>query len=190
MNERCAGLGKRSGGMRLFFALWPPESAASALAGQAEQLAQQYGGKATRRETIHLTLAFLGEVDEALFPAAIQVAQAVRGKFFVLTVDRLGYWRHNQLLWAGCTAPEMALQHLVVALREQLRGVSIGCDQRLCFTPHLTLVRKVPDTCRPVDLVPIEPVAWTCQHFVLVRSRLTSSGSNYSVVAEFPLANG
>lgn len=188
-NEPQAGLNERSGIMRLFFALWPPESVALALAGQAEVLAQQYGGKATRCETIHLTLAFLGEVDEALLPAAIQAAQAVRGAHFVLTVDRLGYWRHNRLIWAGCAAPDMALQQLVIALREQLREVSIGCDERLRFTPHLTLVRKVPGACRPVELATIEPVAWTCERFVLVCSRLTSAGSDYSMVAEFPLAS-
>ena len=77
----------------------------------------------------------------------------------------------------------------VIALREQLREVSIGCDERLRFTPHLTLVRKVPGACRPVELATIEPVAWTCERFVLVCSRLTSAGSDYSMVAEFPLAS-
>ncbi len=176
--------------MRLFFALWPPESAAQALAGQSEVLARQYGGKATRAETIHLTLAFLGEVDEALLPAAIQAAQAVKGKSFELTIDRLGYWRHNRLLWAGCTSQPEQLQMLVGALREQLRAVSICCDEKQRFTPHLTLVRKVPDIRGQVDLAVIEPMTWRCSNFVLVCSQLISAGSDYSTVAEFSLANG
>ena len=51
--------------MRLFFALWPPEDLSRALADGAEALARRFGGKPARRETIHLTLAFLGEVDAA-----------------------------------------------------------------------------------------------------------------------------
>ena len=176
--------------MRLFFALWPPESSAQALAGQADVLAQQYGGKATRRETIHLTLAFLGEVDEALLPAAIQAAQVVRGESFELAIDRLGYWRHNRLLWAGCASPAKELQMLAETLREQLRAVSICCDEKQRFTPHLTLVRKVPDIRGPVDLAAIQPITWPCRSFVLVCSQLTSAGSDYSAVAEFSLANG
>ena len=189
-NEPQAGLNERSGIVRLFFALWPPESAALALAGQADRLALRYSGKATRRETIHLTLAFLGEVDEALLPAAIRAAQAVTAKAFVLTIDRLGYWRHNRLLWAGCASPAKALQGLVAELREQLRAASIGCDERLRFTPHLTLVRKVPDISGPLDLAAIEPITWRCRSFVLVGSRLTSAGSDYAAMAEFSLADG
>lgn len=176
--------------MRLFFALWPPESVAQALAGQADALVRQYGGKATRTETIHLTLAFLGEVDEALLPAAIQAAREVRGGAFELTIDRLGYWRHNRLLWAGCASQARELQTVVGTLREQLRAVSICCDEKQRFTPHLTLVRKVPDMRGPVELAAIEPISWSCRSFVLVCSQLTSAGSDYSSVAEFLLTSG
>jgi len=176
--------------MRLFFALWPPESVAQALAGQADALVRHYGGKATRKETIHLTLAFLGEVDDTLLPATIQAAQVVRGRSFALTIDRLGYWRHNRLLWAGCSSPAEELQILVENLREQLRAVSILCDEKQRFTPHLTLVRKVPDRRGAVGLAAIEPITWLCTSFVLVCSRLASAGSEYSAVAEFSLADG
>ena len=176
--------------MRLFFALWPPESVAQALAGQADALVRQYGGKATRTETIHLTLAFLGEVDETLLPAAIRAAQVVRGKSFALTIDRLGYWRHNRLLWAGCSSPAEELQILVESLREQLRAVSICCDEKQRFTPHVTLVRKVPERQGALELAAVEPITWPCRSFLLVCSRLASAGSEYSAVAEFSLANG
>jgi RNA 2',3'-cyclic 3'-phosphodiesterase len=113
----------------LFF-LVAPEPVRAALAGQADVLALHYGGKATRPETIHLTLAFLGEVDESLLPVAIRAAQTVSGRPFELTVDRLGYWRHNRLLWAGCASRKKELQMLVGKLREQLRAASICCDER------------------------------------------------------------
>ena len=79
---------------------------------------------------------------------------------------------------------------LVETLREQLRAVSICRDEKQRFTPHLTLVRKVPDIRGQVDFAAIEPITWQCRRFVLVCSQLTSAGSDYSAVAEFSLANG
>ena len=178
--------------MRLFFALWLPEELAQTLAEQAHLLARQYGGTATRQETIHLTLAFLGEVDEARLPSVLQAAHAVSAAPFALTVDRLGFWRHNRLLWAGCSAPAPGLLVLVESLRERLRASSIACDEAPRFAPHLTLVRKVRAYQHrgPPDLPTLEPLGWPCGSFFLVRSQPTSAGSGYFTVAEFPLGNG
>ena len=178
--------------MRLFFALWPPEELAQTLAEQARLLARQYGGRATRQETIHLTLAFLGEVEEARLPLVLQAAQAVSAAPFALTVDRLDFWRHNRLLWAGCSDPAPGLLVLVEFLRERLRALSITCDEAQRFTPHLTLVRKVSAYQHrgPPDLPTLEPQEWPCGRFVLIRSQPTSTGSGYSEVAGFPLENG
>jgi len=176
--------------MRLFFSLWPSEQMARELAEQAIFLARRYGGKATRQETIHLTLAFLGEVDEALLPSVISAARSVRVEPFTLTVDCLGYWRHNRLLWAGCSSPAPELFTLVEALRSRLRAASFACDDSFLFAPHLTLVRKVADgrAERVVrDLPAIAPVFWPCGSFDLVASRLASAGADYVAVAGFPL---
>ena len=84
--------------MRLFFALWPPAPVARSLANQADALAERSGGRATRRETIHLTLAFLGDVGEAQLPEVLETARAVAAAPFELKLDRLGFWRHNRLI--------------------------------------------------------------------------------------------
>lgn len=172
--------------MRLFFALWPPEPVAEALAGEARALAHRFGGKPTRRETIHVTLAFLGEVEDGRLPEVVAAARRVRAEPFELRVDRLGYWCHNRLIWAGCSDVAPALQALADALREQLRAAGIGCDESQRFVPHLTLVRKVRVNPSPEDLPGMAPLSWPCREFVLVRSRQTDAGSDYLAVAEFP----
>ena len=43
--------------MRLFFALWPPEHVAAALAAEADALARKFGGKPTRQETVARALS-------------------------------------------------------------------------------------------------------------------------------------
>ena len=172
--------------MRLFFALWPSVPVAQVLAGQAETLAKRFGGRATRRETIHLTLAFLGDVEDEHLPAVLEMARKVTAAPFELLVDRLGLWRHNRLIWAGCAATPPELQVLVDGLREGLRAASLPCDASQAFVPHLTLVRKVGDN-RPV-LPQLTPLIWTCDRFVLVRSQLDAAGAGYETVAEFFLS--
>ena len=174
--------------MRLFFALWPPEHVAAALAAEADALAHKFGGKPTRQETIHLTLAFLGEVDTAQLPLVQQAASAVCAEPFALSVDRLGGWRHNRLLWAGCHSPAPGLQVLAEGLRQELRALSIGYDDKQGFTPHLTLVRKLPDARIIAGLPAIEPMTWPCAAFVLASSQQGSGGSGYRILGEeFPL---
>ena len=175
--------------MRLFFALWPPESVAETLAAEAHALAHRFGGKATRRETIHLTLAFLGEVDDARLPQVIEAARGVRAGPFELRIDRLGYWRHNRLIWAGCSAEAPPLRELADALRERLRAAGTPGDEAQGFVPHLTLVRNAR-VAAPAELPALEPLAWRCEGFVLVRSRRTEAGAGYLAVAEFPGGDG
>ena len=179
--------------MRLFFALWPPVGAARKLARIALAAASTLGGKATRQNTIHLTLAFLGEIEEAKLPLLIQTAEGLHAAPFSVEVDRLGYWRHNQLLWAGSASPSAPLNELVDTLRDALAkaGFHVDGEQRR-FIPHLTLVRKLPEpsipAARPIELPEIDPVRWRCTRFVLVRSQTADGGPSYEILADFPLS--
>ena len=173
--------------MRLFFALWPPESVAHALAVHASLLARRFGGNATRQETIHLTLAFLGEVEDVRLPSVVQAARTISSAPFELAVDQIGFWRHNRLMWAGCSAPAPELLVLVESLQERLRTSSIVFDDAPRFVPHLTLVRKVRETPGALELPNSGPLVFPCSGFALVCSQLTSAGSGYTTVAEFPL---
>lgn len=174
--------------MRLFFALWPPLDATDRLGRIARSWVHEYGGRPTRPETIHLTLVFLGEVSEDLLPAVIHAAQVVRETLFELTIDQLGYWRHNRLLWAGCASPSLRLQSLVGALKCSLRdaGIPFDDDKRI-FIPHLTLVRKMPEARVPKMMPAVEPIPWPCSGFALVCSELAKGGSVYRTLAEFRL---
>ena len=83
--------------MRLFFALWPPPDAAKKLDRIARSAAGQLGGQPTRRDTLHLTLALLGEIPENRTPQLIEAAQGGKAATFELNIDCLGYWHHNRL---------------------------------------------------------------------------------------------
>lgn len=186
MPER--GTGERaSQGARVFFALWPPAAGAERLGGIARATAAAHGGRATRAETIHLTLAFVGDMPETQLPALIDAAAVVRGQPFDLSLDRLGFWTHNRLCWAGASAPPAALAELAGGLRAALRAAGFPVErERGAFVPHVTLVRKVVSA---VPAQPLEPaIAWHCAAFVLVRSRLSARGAAYEELRQFPLA--
>lgn len=168
---------------RLFFALWPPAGLAEQLAGLARQLG---GGRATRADTIHLTLAFLGERAVADIAALTEAAAEVRAAAFELVLDRLGYWAHNRLAWAGC-APAPGLDRLVECLRERLAAAGLAVDgENRPFFPHLTLVRRLAATPVLPALPQLDP--WPCRGFVLVRSRLAAAGPTYDILGQFPLS--
>jgi len=175
---------------RLFFALWPSAELAAGLAAIAAAGAQRFAGRASRRETLHLTLAFLGEVAIADLPALLAAAGRVRSGPFRLQVDRFGFWRRNRLLWAGC-APSPGLDALVAELGAALAAAGISWpDQQRAFTPHLTLARKLPASTPADEVERISCAglpAWPCTHFVLVASSLSAAGPFYSPLAEFLL---
>ncbi|MDR0576609.1 MAG: RNA 2',3'-cyclic phosphodiesterase [Candidatus Accumulibacter sp.] len=175
--------------MRLFFALWPPRDLSCALAGSAAALARRFGGKPTREETIHMTLAFLDEVDAARLPAVADAGRRVEAAAFDLVVDRFGVWRHNSLLWAGCAEPADGLRLLAAKLRERLLAASIPFAETPRFVPHITLVRKARLLHGEVEMPAPEPLAWPCSSFALTHSRPAANGRReYGIVESFPLS--
>ena len=176
--------------MRLFFALWPPPGAIEQLARVAAASARKFGGRATRPETLHLTLAFLGEVRAERLPLLVATARTVKARRFALSVDTLDYWSDKRLLWAGCSAPAPALGELADALRDALSQAGYAyAGQNRGLTAHLTLVRKIPRSSEPIERVAIETIAWHCEGFALVCSRPSGDGSFYTTIADFPCAD-
>lgn len=173
----------RKGTRRLFFALWPPETIAAQLFETASQLAGGCGGRVMRRESLHLTLHFLGDVAESELPWICRAAATVRAGEFAFELDTLGYWRHNRIVWAGCSEPVSPLAELAVALIVALRDGGQP-EGRSTFTPHLTLLRKAA---QPSILEMPRPLPWAVREFALVESVLTGSGPRYVILGRWPL---
>ena len=172
---------------RVFFALWPTQENARRLAAAADEFARTAGGRATRPETIHLTLAFLGDVAVDRLPALECAARSVQAAAFDLTLDCYGFWSHNRLFWAGCSQAPEALGDLAGKLDAALSSAGfVDSPARRPFTTHVSLVRRVAQ--RAPILQACAPLSWPCTSFVLVRSTLAVGGSSCRQLAEFPLA--
>ena len=167
---------------RVFFALWPDDGVRDTLDVHAQQLHRGCGGRAMRRENLHLTLVFVGDVVAGRLDELKAVADAVRGPSFELVLDRLGYWRHNRIVWASpLTVPE-ALRDLVSGLESRLKRAGFEFDQRP-YAPHVTLLRdaRAAGVWAPLRL------DWPVRDFVLVESAQGPRGAEYLVRARWKL---
>ena len=162
---------------RLFFAVWPDAAGAAALAALGGRLAGEAGGRPMPESKIHLTLAFLGAIDEAARLAAIETAKAMKAPSFDLSVDRVGSFRRARVAWAGISRPPPALLALQSTLESGLRDRGFELEERP-FVPHVTLVRNAM---RAVGGAAIDPIAWRVDALTLVRSE---TGTGRYVVEE------
>jgi RNA 2',3'-cyclic 3'-phosphodiesterase len=141
------------------------------------------GGRRTRRDSLHLTLAFIGAATAAQREVLEAAAGRVRAAPFDLRLDRLGWWPHNRILWAGAHETPSGQRRLFESLGRELAAAGIEPDQRP-WVPHVTLARNVRG-----DRIPEfgDPLAWTVREFTLVASRLQPSGARYTVLRRWPL---
>lgn len=168
---------------RVFFALWPPEQTLQALDALADDAASRCAGRRVRRDSLHMTLAFIGAVSPPQLAALRDIAGKVRGEVFDLEVDRISCWRHNRIVWAGCSRVPSRQRRLSDTLGSALEQAGFVLDKRP-FTPHVTLARKAR-----CDNLPelAQAIPWRVGDFVLVESSLLSSGANYRVLDRWPL---
>lgn len=134
----------------------------------------------TRADTIHLTLAFLGEADPERAAAA---ARGVGAPHHALPIEQARYWAHNHIVWAGPWEMPPALAALAASLGSALAKSGFELEER-AFQAHVTLIRKA----RAKGALPLLPaVAWPVEEFALVRSELSAEGARYAVLQRFAL---
>lgn len=150
-------------------------------------------------ENFHVTVKFLGAVDEARIPAIADAlcAAAARHRAFEIDVEGLGAFpveSRPRVLWAGVGRGADALSAVASSVEHALAGVGFVRAERP-FTAHITLARvRVPRrdpalaralaaaTTRPLGRSPVDAIA-------LMRSDLSPRGARYStlVSARFEL---
>jgi 2'-5' RNA ligase len=150
----------------MFFAVWPGARAAKELARVGEALAGLVGGRPMPAEKIHMTLAFLGSLDEERCAAAAAAAVTVRGAPIEMALDTVGSFRRAKVGWAAPAEPAPGLMELQAALAAALRGRGFELEER-AFNPHATLVRKIE---RTVPRAPMAAVERRSQALTLVES--------------------
>jgi 2'-5' RNA ligase len=168
--------------LRLFFALWPDDATRDVLNRTGKRLHKHWGGRVMRADTLHITLAFLGNTSASQLDALLPHIETVHAGAFELVLDQAGYWRHKRIGWLG--ASETPPQHveLVGALNAALQAAGFVVDVRP-HVPHITLLRNTAGGEVPACV----PVRWPISDFVLVKSSTEPAGSHYDVIRRWPL---
>ncbi len=205
--------------MRLFVAIVPPPGALAELATAVHQLraeaAPRHGDadpaeagvdprragteprlRWTSTEQWHLTLAFLGEVDDSVMTKLRPRLQRAAARHPVqrLAIAGAGAFpspHKARVLWAGLRADNRAIAALAASVAAGARRAGAPSpDEGRRFTAHLTLAR-----CRDTadlshfttGLAGFAGQEWTADLVRLVRSYLSAGAPRYETVGEWPL---
>ena len=176
---------------RLFIALALPDDL-------CDQLHLMQGGIAgarwTKRENLHLTISFIGDVDdpdllEDLDTALLRVSAAP----FTLSLHGTGSFAQGSdplVLWMGVEAPP-ALAALKKSVDRRLTDAGVPFESRK-YMPHVTMARlKHPDGGAVARFMQqhnlFRSAPWAVDEFVLYESRLREDGPQYLELARYPL---
>jgi 2'-5' RNA ligase len=143
-------------------------------------------GRPVPPENLHVTLAFIGPVDEETACCLREAAARVPVVPFDLVLDTVGGFRRARVVWLGVSRVPEALRRLVTGLNEALAVCGYEPDPRP-YTPHVTLFRHAEPGGDEGRQLP-RPIVWPIREFVLVESATTPRGAVYRVLQRFPAA--
>lgn len=179
--------------MRAFVAVFPPLKIRAAAVGAARETVRLLGAQMrwTKPENVHLTLKFLGEVQEEVLGnlrAALERTCAGHASFDV-ELTGLGAFpstRRARILWVGAGAGSDRLRSLATDLDAALVPLGFEREER-AFAPHLTLGR-IRGRPAGLDLRPdIGGLGFRVQQVELAESTLTPEGAIYRTIQAFAL---
>ncbi len=172
--------------MRAFIAIDIPEE----LKRKAELLENGFrmeGIALVHKDSMHITLQFLGEIDAAQAEKVIAAIKSCATKPFRLTLSEVSYFtpRLIRVIFADITEGRDALQRLYSKLDSALTARSIVFEKEHGYAPHLTLarVRRVKDMRALRQALELNAKAelgsFEVRSIVLKESVLTPEGHTY-----------
>jgi RNA 2',3'-cyclic 3'-phosphodiesterase len=176
--------------LRIFTGLELPASVTEALASLRGGLP---GARWIDPENYHLTLRFIGDVDDALAHEVASLLGKVRRPALELRFDGLSAFGGRRPRAVVATlAQTAALMELQAEHERLMQRVGLEPEGRK-YTPHVTLARLRDSSSRQVaDYLAtrafLQPLSFRVTRFVLFSSRASVGGGPYIVEAAYPLA--
>lgn len=143
-------------------------------------------------ENLHLTLRFIGEVDEVVASDIDSVLSGLRARSFDLTLKGAGEFggREGRAVWIG-VAPCEGLLHLAAKIESALQRMGLDAETRK-YTPHVTLARlKDAPQSKVQALVAAHSLfdsgSFRVNSFGLFSSHQSSRGSLYRLETSYEL---
>jgi RNA 2',3'-cyclic 3'-phosphodiesterase len=177
--------------MRLFVAIDLPQNLREKI-----QILYQHkiaGAKWVPLEQVHLTLRFIGEVEESFFQEVRETLKGITSDSFEVSLQGLGCFpdpKRARVLWLGLIAPPIIyeLQNKIELL---LQSLGLASEERP-FSPHLTLARlKFPNAKEVAKFLEqnkdFKSETWLVKEFHLYSSLLTPKGAIHKIEAKYSL---
>lgn len=179
---------------RYFVALPIDEMVAADLADVMAELTLP-GMRRTPLENLHVTLKFLGDVDDPRMPELLEALATATEDVpaFELEVMEIGYMpsRRRPRLLAARTDRPTALEKLQEQVEELTHAIGFQKEGR-AYNPHITLgrYRRAPrelEDVAPVSRRVAGEIGWRVGRVVLMQSILESTGPRHVELAAFGL---
>jgi RNA 2',3'-cyclic 3'-phosphodiesterase len=187
------------GRLRTFIGIDPGAAIRDRLVSLQEILARSAAEvKWVEPENLHVTLLFLGEVDEREVPAVCQAVAGAMGSQppFAMSVEAVGCFpnpRRPRTLWAGIGAGVQEVCEVHDAIEKPL--LELGCYRRedRKYSPHITLgrIRKDPSSDQLAAAL-AKHSGWKAgdtmvREIQVMSSELTPDGPRYTVLSRAKL---
>jgi 2'-5' RNA ligase len=148
-------------------------------------------------DNFHITLKFLGGVDEGRIPDVIEALRGAAREHAPLDMDVAGLGAfpsavRPRVLWAGVTAGQAPLGALAASVDAALAALGFPREDR-AFSPHVTLgrvrqPRRAPALARALSANATRPFGRVAvREVALMQSHLASPGARYTALAVIPL---
>lgn len=145
-------------------------------------------------DNLHMTLRFIGEVDE---PQAQDIHDAlanVTAPGFPLKIAGVGYFaagKRPRTIWAGIENADAGLTFLQAKIERAIQRAGMDAETRR-FTPHITLGRVFASPLNRLDAYVADNAGLSLpiinvDRFTLIESKLGKSQANYHALVDYPL---
>ena len=174
--------------MRLFIAFEIPDDISAILHKVQSEL--HIPGRATKTKSFHLTLKFLGEVDDNTIPKIKEALSQIKFEPFKASLSDIGAFpntRNPRIVWIGLE-PHDPINAIQKQVNQAVRAFAPEADNR--FHPHLTLARikflnNKAQFQQSLESTTIPEANFKLKDFHLMKSNLTPQGPKYDILETF-----
>ena len=148
--------------------------------------------KWVKRDAIHITLKFLGQIEEELVPKIQEALKPIGSRFtpFMVSlkeIDAFPSRRRARVVIVRLNKGVDEIKAIYEDVEEGLTGFDFEREARE-YTPHITLGRmKTPAAFPDGDLPPLERMEFKVDALVLFKSTLTPGGAIYTPIWKIKL---
>lgn len=178
--------------MRLFIAIDLPKDVKTKLYNTQKSI----GGNLAKihwvaPKNMHLTMKFLGDVEDNKVNEVIDRLSLIEYKKFNLTLGGIGFFPNNdfiKVIWIG-VSPEEKVIELQKKIDSSLLDI-FSKDQR--FDAHLTIgrvknIKNKDEFAKKIGTIKLEKIKFDVEEFKLMKSTLTKDGPIYEEINSFKL---